>query len=400
MQSNTRIFILSMVLSLFLIIYGFGCSGKQGVNKTTSPTSPLKTGNLQKNQNPGSENNNSTSSGNENVNQPEGESGLDPPPEEEPEQPPPGEPGLDPPSEEGAVPPPGSDNPVNPENQEKEIQVQFRPNPDFENFTYHHNDTDHALLVMIPAGKFKMGASPEDKNAKSDESPLHEVYLDTYYITIYEVSNSQFKNFVDKTGYYTTAEKLGAKPIWNNNSIHARMDGPVTYLSHEDALSYCKWVNGRLPTEAEWEKAARGTKDARIYPWGNEFKKNYFNSEMLDYSLWKSVRPRNCSHRTLCISGRFAESRSPYLVEDMIGNAWEWTADWYSPDYYKVSPYKNPKGPEKGEEKVLKGGGMSSNPINYRISERKHDLPRSFERDYSFRYVMDVETVKKMQKGK
>lgn len=388
MQFGVKKFIINLIISLFLIISGFGCSGKHTGNKSTPTNSPsiVKTGNSTGNtRNPGMEDkkqpvvNNPTSPGNETGNTPAGEPVLNPPP---------GENNPDP------------HNPDNPGNSDNDIQVRFRPNPDFENFSYYHNDIDHSLLVMIPAGKFKMGASPDDKNAKSDELPSHEVYLDSYYITIYEVSNSQFKNFVKKTGYFTNAERQGAKPVWNNRSMHSRMGGPVTYLSYEDALAYCKWVKGRLPTEAEWEKAARGIKDARIYPWGNKFRKNYFNSEMLDYPLWRRIRPWPCSHITLCESGRFMESRSPYLVEDMIGNAWEWVADRYSPDFYKSSPYKNPKGPDQGKERVLKGGGMSSNPIHYRISERRHDLPRSFARDYSFRYVLDVETVEKMQTGK
>ncbi len=251
-------------------------------------------------------------------------------------------------------------------------------------------DKDYENTVLIPKGTFKMGASPGDTMAKSDELPLHEVYLDSYYIYIREVSNRDFLRFVKETGYFTTAETRGEKKNWREKDFEHRHDAPVTNVTYDDAMAYCKWVGGRLPTEAEWEKAARGPNDTRMFPWGNKMNQNYFNSDMLSFTEYKRVRVGDSIYRTPCRTGMFEDGRSPYDVQDMMGNAWEWCLDWYDMEYYKSSPEKNPRGPNEGKYRVLKGGGMTANPVDFRISNRKYDLPDAVDSTYGFRCVIEA----------
>ena len=281
------------------------------------------------------------------------------------------------------VPPPGVNNEggteVAPLNNEEQIRLQFKV-----------SEKDDEQMTLVSSGKFKMGASPDDIMAKSDEQPLHEVYLDSYYIYVREVSNRDFLKFIKKTGYFTTAETRGEKKNWKDKDFEFRHDAPVTNVTYYDAMAYCKWVGGRLPTEAEWEKAARGPGDTRIYPWGNEMDREYFNSDLLSFNKYQSVRVGNSIYRTPCRTGMFDEGRSPYDVRDMTGNAWEWCLDWYDMEYYKSSPAKNPTGPDTGKYRVLRGGGMTANPVDFRISNRKYDLPDAIDATYGFRCVVEV----------
>jgi len=234
-----------------------------------------------------------------------------------------------------------------------------------------------------------MGASPDDKLTQSDEFPLHEVYLDGYYIYLNEVTVRQFREFVRETRYFTTAEKRGAAKNWKSDGPQINLYGPVTNVTYEDAAAYCKWAGGRLPTEAEWEKAARGAFDTRLYPWGNKWNKNLFNSGFLDQKIWRRIRPWNAVYRTTCNTGCFFEGSSPYEVQDLMGNAWEWCSDYFASDYYKHSPGKNPRGPDSGASTVLKGGGVTANRLHFRISERHYDDPRAISPEYGFRCVIE-----------
>ena len=259
------------------------------------------------------------------------------------------------------------------------------------NVSFKQNEKDGEQMVLIPAGSFKMGAAPGDDLAKSDEKPLHEVYLDSYYIYVREVSNCDFQKFVKKTGYYTTAETRGEKKNWRGKRFDCRLDAPVINITYADAMAYCEWVGGRLPTEAEWEKAARGPNDVRIYPWGNKLDTELFNSDMLSFKKYQGVCVGNDIYRAPCRTGMFDDGRSPCETRDMIGNAWEWCLDWYDMQYYKSSPAKNPMGPGEGKYRVLKGGGMIANPVEFRISNRKYDLPDAVDSTYGFRCVLPVE---------
>lgn len=191
-------------------------------------------------------------------------------------------------------------------------------------------------MVLVEAGLFIMGVDPDPGSpaeGRPDEQPAHRVFLDAYYIDLYEVTNAQYKRFVDDTGWRI--------PRWWKNGVYQNgMDyHPVTGVTWDDAAAYVAWAGKRLPTEAEWEKAARGPLERR-YPWGNRFnmKKGNFQSEF--------TRP----------VGSYPAGVSPYGCYDMAGNVWEWVYDWYRSDYYQHSPQRNPKGPPSGTHHVLKGG--------------------------------------------
>jgi formylglycine-generating enzyme required for sulfatase activity len=260
---------------------------------------------------------------------------------------------------------------------------------------FFRNEIDKANIILVPDGKFKMGIAPGDTQALSDELPLHEVYTDGFYVYTREVTNYQFQKFVEATRYYTTAERNGSSKIWRQRRSSGMM--PVTNVSYEDAEAYCKWAGGRLPTEAEWEKAARGMQDARTYPWGDTFEKNFFNSELMDFEKWSRIRPRGVSGHTVTDTGRMEESRSPFQADDMIGNAWEWVSDWYSRDYVIDPAASNPTGAPTGTERILKGGGIEANPLHYRISARKHAPPDTCDPTWGFRCVMDKNAIDESQ---
>jgi formylglycine-generating enzyme required for sulfatase activity len=200
------------------------------------------------------------------------------------------------------------------------------------------------------------------------------VYLDAFYMDRYPVTNRQYSQFVQATGYSTGAEKSGwgwtaRGEVWErvpgadwrhprgpDSSIEDKMDHPVVQVTWYDADAYCRWAGKRLPTEAEWEKAARGT-DGRAFPWGNSAqdgrKLNYCDTNCT-YS-WRDTNA-NDGHAYTAPVGSFAAGRSPYGAYDMAGNVWEWVADWYDADYYDGAPDRNPRGPRAGETRVQRGG--------------------------------------------
>ena len=163
------------------------------------------------------------------------------------------------------------------------------------------------------------------------------MFLNAFYIDKYEVTNFQYKQFIDATGRATPA-------YWNDEKYN-QPNQPVVGITWHDAVAYAKWAGKRLPTEAEWEKAARGI-DGRRYPWGNEWDSLKCNSDI-----------GGDGYQYTAPVGSFPAGVSPYGVMDMIGNVWEYTSDWYSEDYYSVSPYKNPTGPETGTNRVMKPSG-------------------------------------------
>jgi len=205
---------------------------------------------------------------------------------------------------------------------------------------YAAEDEKYPDMVRIPAGEFYMG---ENKYYEwvfmlaynIYDGPEHIVYLDEYYIDKYEVTNEQYAKFIKETGRRI--------PISWFDSRFNQPKQPVVGIMWEDAVAYAKWVGKRLPTEAEWEKAARGT-DRRLWPWGSEI----FDAErcnVWEIKLLKTVPV-----------GTYEKGKSPYGCYDMAGNAWEWCADWYDQNYYYYSPKNNPKGPEYGQQKVIRGG--------------------------------------------
>jgi iron(II)-dependent oxidoreductase len=189
-------------------------------------------------------------------------------------------------------------------------------------------------MVEIPAGPFIMGSDEGDP----EDAPAHEVEVAAFEIDIFEVTNTDFYSFVEATGYVTYAEERGIGS-WGEKWGVGQDSHPVVMVNWDDAAAYCEWLGKRLPSEVEWEKAARG-EDGRRFTWGDDWDPNLAN-----------VKERGL--RGTAAVGSFGDSVSPYGVEDMIGNVWEWTADWYQayPDNTTADPYY-------GEQfKVTRGGG-------------------------------------------
>jgi formylglycine-generating enzyme required for sulfatase activity len=221
-------------------------------------------------------------------------------------------------------------------------------------------------LVHVPAGEFLMGSDPaKDKNAAKNEQPQHRVYVSEFYIGKYPVTNEQYAAFVKATKHNP--------PIhWNNDQIPGGKENhPVVTVSWDDAVAFCEWLSQesgqafRLPTEAEWEKAARGT-DGRIYPWGDEWDSTRLNS-------WETG-PRETTPVGKYSSG----GDRPYGAADMAGNVWEWCADWYDEEEYqrraKVG-VQDPRGPSQGQFRVLRGGSWDGNQNFARCVCRGRGIP-------------------------
>ena len=221
------------------------------------------------------------------------------------------------------------------------------------------SETDGMDLIYISAGEFIMGS----EDVEDDESQIHIVYLDNFWIDKTEVTNAMY-NLCVAAGRCTT-------PFNNslfNNELYK--NHPVVYVSWYDAIDYCSWANRRLPTEAEWEKAARGI-DGRIYPWGegiDEGFANYYENVFDTTSV-----------------GSYPRGASPYGVLDMAGNVSEWVSDWYSIEYYSISPLDNPTGPEDGDRRILRGGGLDSSPIRLRSADRLRNDPGNSYFNVGFR---------------
>jgi formylglycine-generating enzyme required for sulfatase activity len=199
--------------------------------------------------------------------------------------------------------------------------------------------------VYVSAGEFVMGAAASDTGAGSNELPLHTVYLDAYWIDQHEVTNGQYERCV-AAGACTEPHNFwtNSRENYYGNTLYTNY--PVVNVDWYQAGAYCEWVGGRLPTESEWEKAARGI-DGRIYPWGNQA----LNADLLniDQDIYDTTE--------VC---HYPAGNSPYGACDMAGNVWEWVKDRYNAKYYTVSPISNPQGAESGYQKVCRGGVRAS----------------------------------------
>jgi formylglycine-generating enzyme required for sulfatase activity len=220
-------------------------------------------------------------------------------------------------------------------------------------------DDKGITMRLVPAGEFSMGSD------YVTESPIHQVYLDAFYMDTYEVTNALYKACVDAGG--CTSPKRKYSSTRSNYYGSLEFDNyPVIYVDWYQSAAYCEWRGASLPTEAQWEKAARGT-DKRTYPWGEGIdcdKANYY-----DYVSSKSAY---CVGDTTPV-GSYEKGISPYGIYDLAGNVWEWTSDWYSDTYYQNSPYENPLGPDSGKYRVLRGGSWYYNSDS-RSAERYNDI--------------------------
>jgi len=230
-----------------------------------------------------------------------------------------------------------------------------------------------AGMVLVPAGSFTMGAVSGAFD--TDETPPHAVNLGAYYIDAVEVTNAQFARFVKGSGYQTDAEQAGDSTTWRSFNSADRQRFPVIFVSWNDAARYCAWVGKRLPTEAEWEKAARGA-GKRIYPWGNTFNSAYANT--VDSGVGQPV----------AVAARSAQS--PYGIYDTVGNVWEYVRDWYGGGYYTDSPKANPRGPTAGPFKVIRGGSFKTPPDRATTTAREKISPDSRGDDVGFRCAKDI----------
>ena len=203
---------------------------------------------------------------------------------------------------------------------------------------------DDAPMALVPEGEFGMGV--DGTIGLDDERPLHKVWLAAYFMDLYEVTTSRYARFLAATGRTPPW-------LWDSVNLSIHGDRPVIGVDWDDADAYCRWAGKRLPTEAEWEKAARGTDDRR-FPWGNQAP----TAELANFA----VGARFSYSQALMPVGHYDKAASPFGLYDMAGNVWEWVQDWYDGGYYERSPERNPAGPEQGQFKVLRGGPGPSCP--------------------------------------
>ena len=285
-------------------------------------------------------------------------------------------------------------------------------------------DTDGMVMVYVPAGEFEMGNNNIqwiwDGRLSSgyinlqvfiDESPQHTVYLDAFWFDQTEVTVEMFRSFVEATGYETTAEEVGWGSPWTDGPMEeewphvpgtdwqhphgpesfAQGNHPVVQVTWLDAAAYCEWAGGSLPTEAQWERAARGD-EGWIWPWGNNY--NGFVGNFCDAQCpvdrWNDASYEDGYALTAPV-GSFPGGASPYGALDMAGNVWEWVADWYDEDYYENSPTENPLGPSFGVARTQRGGAWIDNESWVRTTVRHATPPRNLADDLGFRCAVPIE---------
>ncbi|TBL81694.1 formylglycine-generating enzyme family protein [Paenibacillus thalictri] len=282
-------------------------------------------------------------------------------------------------------------------------------------------------MIYIPGGQFLMGTDDQEGFPQDGEGPVRPVTIDSFYIDPCTVTNEEFKRFIDATGYKTDAQKFGwsfvfhlfvspetaeqvkfkvqQTPWWWNvegadwnhpegpdSHIEDRMDHPVTHVSWNDAMAYCQWAGKRLPTEAEWEYAARGGLEQKRYPWGDILKPD--GKHMCN--IWQGKFPDKNNQSDGYAGTAPVRSFEPngYGLYNVSGNVWEWCSDWFSRDYHLRSTAINPKGPSAGQSRSMRGGSYlchKSYCNRYRVAARTANTPDSSTGNMGFRCVADAE---------
>jgi formylglycine-generating enzyme required for sulfatase activity len=259
-------------------------------------------------------------------------------------------------------------------------------------------------MVLIPSGTFKMGI----EDGFPYEAPVHEVALDSFWIDEHEVTVAQFQQFVDATHYKTEAEKFAWSGVFDLKSGEwtkvdganwrhpmgpasaARPNDPVVHVSILDAQTYARWAGKRLPTEAEFEYAARGGLDHKKYAWGDELTPG----GKFMANTWQGHFPEKDQAGDKFSGVAPVKSFPPngYGLYDMTGNVWEWCSDWFDPDYYAISPKNNPAGPANGTERSIRGGSWMCSEnycVGYRVGARNKTAPDSGLTNLGFRCAKD-----------
>jgi len=213
---------------------------------------------------------------------------------------------------------------------------------------------DSVEMVLIKADQFLMGSKSGE--GRADERPQRNIFLDSFSIDVHEVSNARYLKFIQETERKEPPNSYSDKLLSKESGVE---NLPVIQVTWYDAVDYCRWAGKRLPTEAEWEKAARG-KNGNKYPWGSEL----LSKESVNFDKdWEGIK-------TLWNVDGHDEASSSYGIKNMSGNVREWVADWYAPDYYQNAPIKNPSGPQTGILKVIKGGSWHSFKSDIRPASR------------------------------
>lgn len=281
-------------------------------------------------------------------------------------------------------------------------------------------------MIKLPGGKFLMGTNDKDGFPADGEGPVREITLDPFYIDANTVTNLQFSKFINAAGYETEAERYGWSFVfygllseenkkadfqvaaqtpwwcaiqgakWNQpegkgSDINERMDHPAVHVSWNDAMAYCSWANKRLPTEAEWEYAARGGLVQKKFPWGDELMQDNEHH----CNTWQGTFPDYNSLEDGYLGTAPAKSFRPnnFGLYNMAGNVWEWCHDWFSSDFHQSGPRINPKGPPNGEAKVMRGGSFlchHSYCNRYRVAARSSNTIDSSTSNIGFRCVKNT----------
>jgi sulfatase modifying factor 1 len=282
-------------------------------------------------------------------------------------------------------------------------------------------------MAYLPGGAFLMGTDLHEGFPADGEGPVRQVLLDPFHIDIDPITNRRFREFIDATRYKTEAEKFGwsfvfagdipardyhrlvadtvhgaewwcqvkgaswKHPEGPESSLRTRWDHPVVHVSWNDAMAYARWSGKRLPTEAEWEYAARGGLEQKIFPWGDELEPQGRHL----CNVWQGVFPvqNTAEDGYKSTSPVGAYPPNGYGLDSITGNCWEWCADWFHPSFHRTATHRNPTGPLTGNARVMKGGSYlchRSYCNRYRVAARSSNTPDSATTNMSFRCVRDV----------